>query len=151
MLRPSYGELMDILNNKNEDLDNKITSRYTIVIAASKRARQIVNGAPCDDAGVATDKAVSIAVNEIGKGKIQVLPNGSDEDDYTFDVTAYDYSSLTDSAREIDFNTDDDDDDDDDYSADFDAGYDEEAAFGDTGETLQAMEAYETEDEEDLD
>ena len=41
MLHPSYSELMNILNEQNEDLDNQITSRYTIVIAAAKRARQI--------------------------------------------------------------------------------------------------------------
>ena len=147
MLRPSYGELMDILNDKNEDLDNKITSRYTIVIAASKRARQIVNGAPCDDADVATDKAVSIAVNEIGKGKIQVLPNGSPEDEYLYEPMTHDYSSMTDSAREIDFNADDDDEDD--YGADYESAYDEDAAFGGGVEAMEVMEAYETDDEEE--
>jgi len=128
MLRPSYGELMDILNDKSEDMDNKITSRYTIVIAAAKRARQIVNGASCDDADVATDKAVSIAVNEIGKGKILVLPNGSPEDEFLYDSMPHDYSSLTESTHEIDFSSDDEDDEDD-YNADYATRYDEESDF----------------------
>ena len=45
MLRPSYTELMNLLN-EDSDMDNKITSRYSIVIAVAKRARQIIDGAP---------------------------------------------------------------------------------------------------------
>jgi len=129
MLRPSYSELMDILNNENEDLDNQITSRYTIVIAAAKRARQIVNGAECDTTGVTTDKAVSIAVSEIGRGKVKVLPDGSPEDEYAlYEPTPYDYSSLTESSSAIDFNADDDFDDefDNEYDEGFENNLDEE-------------------------
>ena len=128
MLRPSYSELMEILNNENEDLDNKITSRYTIVIAAAKRARQIVNGADCDTTGVTTDKAVSIAVEEIRRGKINVLPDGSPEDEYmAYEPVSYDYASMTESSAPIDFNADDDFDDefDDEYGDDLDIGLDE--------------------------
>ncbi len=64
MLRPSYSELMDIMNN-DEKYDNQISSPYTIVIATAKRARQII------DANI-TDKAVSTAVKEIYEGKISV-------------------------------------------------------------------------------
>ncbi len=72
MLRPSHAELMDVINNDSE-LDNKITSSYAIVIAASKRARQLVDGAvPLAEAG--TDKAVSIAINEIYESRIRVVP-----------------------------------------------------------------------------
>ena len=129
MLRPSYSELMEILNNENEDLDNKITSRYTIVIAAAKRARQIVNGVECDSTGVTTDKAVSIAVNEINKGKIKVLPDGSPEDEYAaYEPVPYDYAALTESSAEIDFNAEDE------FEDDFDADYDgEEAVFTEEG------------------
>jgi len=70
MLRPSYSELMDIINT-NELVDSKITSRYTIVLAAAKRARQITSGAnPLTYAP--TDRAVSIAVKEMGEGKLTV-------------------------------------------------------------------------------
>ncbi len=70
MLHPSYTELMGRLN-KDQSMDNKITSRYTIVIASSKRARQIIDGAsPLTYAP--TDKAVSIAVNEMYAGKLSV-------------------------------------------------------------------------------
>lgn len=84
MLRPSYSELMEVLNQDRE-LDSKITSRYTIVIAAAKRARQIVNGAACDNSLARTDKAVSIAISELERGLIKLYPDGLPES-YT-DVT----------------------------------------------------------------
>lgn len=76
MLQPSYTELIDVLNNKDH-VDNKITSRYTIVIAAAKRARQIIDGS-MPQTYAPTDKPVSIAVNEMYAGKISV--NSIDED-----------------------------------------------------------------------
>jgi DNA-directed RNA polymerase subunit omega len=76
MLRPSYSELMDLLND-DRDLDSQITSRYTIVIAAAKRARQIVAGAVYEpDPTHKTDKAVSHAVSELGRGIIKLYPDG---------------------------------------------------------------------------
>ena len=70
MLRPSYSELMDIINT-NELVDSKITSRYTIVLAAAKRARQIIDGAnPLTYAP--TDRAVSTAVKEMSEGKLAI-------------------------------------------------------------------------------
>ena len=78
MLNPSYSSLMKILN-EDAGADTRLTSRYSIVIAAAKRARQIVGGADYQDLGVKTDKAVSIAVNEIQRGFIKVVP-GSMED-----------------------------------------------------------------------
>ncbi len=44
MLRPSYSDLLEVLN-KDADTENVIGSRYTIVIAAAKRARQLVDHA----------------------------------------------------------------------------------------------------------
>jgi len=81
MLRPSYTELMDIAN-QDAETDNKITSRYSIVIAAAKRARQIIDGAAYDASGVHTDKAVSIAINEMQSGKIKIFPEGLENNDF---------------------------------------------------------------------
>ena len=78
MLNPSYSSLIKILN-EDVGVDERLTSRYSIVIAAAKRARQIVGGAEYEDLGAKTDKAVSIAVNEIQRGFIKVVP-GSAED-----------------------------------------------------------------------
>lgn len=74
MLNPSYSDLIDILNEDIEK-EEQIDSRYSIVIAAAKRARQIIGGLPFDDAGSKTDKAVSIAVNEMQRGFIRVIPS----------------------------------------------------------------------------
>jgi DNA-directed RNA polymerase subunit omega len=73
MLNPSYSSLIKILN-EDAGADQRITSRYSVVIAAAKRARQIVGGAEYEDLGASTDKAVSIAVNEIQCGFIRIVP-----------------------------------------------------------------------------
>ena len=71
MLRPSYSELMDSIN-AGKLADSKITSRYTIVLAAAKRARQIINGMP-PLTYAPTDRAVSIAIKEMSEGKLIIL------------------------------------------------------------------------------
>lgn len=74
MLRPSYAELMDTMS-KNSEKD--VTSRYTVVIAAAKRARQLIDGDnTMSDIDVDSNKPVSIAVEEIREGKITVVPEG---------------------------------------------------------------------------
>jgi len=77
MLNPSYSSLIKILN-EDAGADARLTSRYSIVIAAAKRARQIVGGAEYEDLGAKTDKAVSIAVNEIQRGFIRVVPGSAE-------------------------------------------------------------------------
>ena len=70
MLRPSYSELMDAVM-QGEQLDARVISRYTLVIAAAKRARQITDGsAPLTYAP--TERAVSIAVKELHEGKLKI-------------------------------------------------------------------------------
>ncbi len=76
MLRPSYAELMDVLNKDTTGSDVK--SRYTVVIAAAKRARQLIDGHKpmIDKEDIKVDKAMSIAVQEMYQGKIEVVPEG---------------------------------------------------------------------------
>ncbi len=74
MLKPSYAELMEIMN---KDSESDVTSRYTVVIATAKRARQLIDGDdPLIDASSYDGKPVSIAVEEIREGKIKVVPEG---------------------------------------------------------------------------
>ncbi len=73
MLKPSYAELMDIMN---KDSQKHVTSRYTIVIAAAKRARQIIDGDEPMIEDPMENKPVSTAVEEIKEGKIKVVPEG---------------------------------------------------------------------------
>ncbi len=76
MLKPSYAELMDIMN-KEKDGGSTVTSRYSVVLAAAKRARQLIAGdTPMIDSEGMTDKPLSIAVKEIELGKIKVVPEG---------------------------------------------------------------------------
>ena len=73
MLHPSYSDLMKVVNSEVEPGEAPIVnSRYSIVMATSKRARQIVAG---DDAMVDTQKIkpLSMAVDELGQGKIKIL------------------------------------------------------------------------------
>lgn len=74
MLRPSYAELMETMSENSKEA---VTSRYTVVIAASKRARQLIDGdESMADVKVNSNKPVSIAVEEIREGKITVVPEG---------------------------------------------------------------------------
>lgn len=74
MLRPSYAELMDIMS---ENSSEAVTSRYTVVIAAAKRARQLIDGdESMADTDIDLNKPVSIAVEEMREGKISVVPEG---------------------------------------------------------------------------
>lgn len=70
MLTPSYSDLMDVIK-KDSKVDPRVASRYTVVLAAAKRARQITEGAePLTYAP--TERAVSIAVKEMNEGKLRV-------------------------------------------------------------------------------
>ena len=47
MLHPSYVELIDHVNNVNKEKgEPEINSRYTLVMAVARRARDLVNGSP---------------------------------------------------------------------------------------------------------
>ena len=72
MLRPSYSDLLYEINKGTESGD-VIGSRYTIVIAAAKRARKLVDHAEPLTSNVKIDKPVSIAVNELYEGKIKIV------------------------------------------------------------------------------
>ena len=77
MIHPSYVDLMEVVNKGVEEGETPvINSRYSIVMATAKRARQIVNG---DEPMVETDpaeKPLSIAVRELNEGQISILAEG---------------------------------------------------------------------------
>ncbi|REJ34548.1 MAG: DNA-directed RNA polymerase subunit omega [Bacillota bacterium] len=52
-------------------LREKVDSRYALVVAAAKRARQLLDGAP-KLVDVESDKPVTIALWEIGEDKLQL-------------------------------------------------------------------------------
>ena len=72
MLHPSYAELMQVVNEEAEGDTPVVNSRYSIVLATSKRARQIASGAT-----VKTDakdrSVVTLAATEIAEGKVEKI------------------------------------------------------------------------------
>jgi len=73
MLHPSYADLMKVVNSGVEEGEEPVVnSRYSIVMAASKRARQIIAG---DEAYVISDgkKPLSVAVEELNESKVRIL------------------------------------------------------------------------------
>ncbi len=73
MLRPSYTDLLEGIN-KDAEGEDIVGSRYTIVIAAAKRARQLVDNAQPLTKNLKVDKPVSIAVNELYENQITIIP-----------------------------------------------------------------------------
>lgn len=73
MLHPSYTDLMAVVNSDVEEGEHPVVqSRYSIVMATSKRARQIIAGdEPLVDA--ADKKPLSIAVEELYNGKVKIV------------------------------------------------------------------------------
>lgn len=82
MIHPSYSELMQVINSdaEIEDAAPVVSSRYSIVLATSKRARQIIAGDKplVDGRG---KKPLSIAVEEVYKGKVTILTDDQNQEE----------------------------------------------------------------------
>ena len=77
MLHPSYSDLMNVVNSEVEQGEAPVVnSRYSIVMATSKRAREIIDG---DEPMVKGENknALSIAVEELNSAKLKIV--GDDE------------------------------------------------------------------------
>ncbi|SEK28407.1 MULTISPECIES: DNA-directed RNA polymerase subunit omega [Pseudobutyrivibrio] len=74
MIHPSYVELMEKVNENVEVGEEPVVnSRYTIVAATAKRARQIIDGAEPLINCQKGEKPLSIAVNELNEGAIKII------------------------------------------------------------------------------
>ncbi len=72
MLHPSYTDLMKVVNKDVEEGATKVVnSRYSIVMATAKRAREIRDDAVKRDELLDT-KTVSLAIDDIMNGKYVV-------------------------------------------------------------------------------
>lgn len=79
MLHPSYTDLMAVVNSDVEQGEHPVVnSRYSIVLATAKRAREIIGG---QEALIDTtsNKPLSIAVEELYNGKVKIV--GDDEEE----------------------------------------------------------------------
>ena len=83
MLHPSYTDLMKVINQDVEEGNSSkaVNSRYSIVLATSKRARQIIDGAePMVDAK-AGEKPLSIAIKELNEAQLKIEVETSPEEE----------------------------------------------------------------------
>ena len=79
MLHPSYTDLMKVVNKDVEEGATKVVnSRYSIVMATAKRARELIDGAMPLVSAKSGEKPLSIAINELNQAKIKVV--GEEED-----------------------------------------------------------------------
>ena len=76
MIHPSYVELMEVVNNdKVIGEEPVVNSRYAIVIATAKRARQLISGAEPMAEKKTCPKPLSIAVEEVFESKVKIIPD----------------------------------------------------------------------------
>lgn len=81
MLHPSYAELIKVVNSESSETGEApvVNSRYSIVLATAKRARQLIDGRkPLSMPAI--NKPLSIAVDELSKGLIKILPEDAVEE-----------------------------------------------------------------------
>ena len=84
MLHPSYTDLINAVNSEVELGEQPVVqSRYSIVVATSKRARQLIDGEEPLVAGSNGKKPLSIAIDELYHQKVKSLPEEEEvsEDD----------------------------------------------------------------------
>ena len=78
MIHPSYRDLMDVANEGVETGEEPVVqSRYSIVLATAKRARQLIAGDEPLVRDTEGKKPLSVAVEELYEGKIKIM--GDDE------------------------------------------------------------------------
>lgn len=74
MLHPSYSDLMKVVNQDVEEGTTKIVnSRYSIVLATAKRARQLIDGREPLVKTKLGEKPLSIAIDELNQSKIKII------------------------------------------------------------------------------
>ena len=96
MLRPSYSDILEVITQDSEDIT--IASRYTIVIAAAKRARQLVDHQQPMIDHIEVDKPVS--VNEIYEGKLKIREGKPEEEDKEVALAEVDFASMAEETEE---------------------------------------------------
>ena len=75
MILPSYSELIKVVNQGTEEDETPVvSSRYSIVLATSKRARQLIAGAEPKVTGTQGKKPLSVAIDELYKGQVKIMP-----------------------------------------------------------------------------
>ena len=76
MFEPSAQKLIDIANESILNENEKVKSRYTIIVAAAKRARQLVNDK--DERVLGGANALTVAINELKDKKVTIVKEDKD-------------------------------------------------------------------------
>lgn len=81
MLHPSYTDLMKVVNQDVEEGNTKVVnSRYSIVLATSKRARQIIDGETPMVRTKGEAKPLSVAIQELNEGQLKIMAEDAEEE-----------------------------------------------------------------------
>ena len=82
MLHPSYTDLMEVVNSDVEPGEQPIVqSRYSIVLATAKRARQLIAGDEPLVKVKSVDKPLSFAIEELYESKIKIISEDNNDEE----------------------------------------------------------------------
>lgn len=82
MLHPSYTDLMEVVNSDVKPGEQPIVqSRYSIVLATAKRARQLIAGDEPLVKVKSVDKPLSIAIEELYESKIKIISEDNNDEE----------------------------------------------------------------------
>ena len=82
MIHPSYSELMNVINSGVEEGEQPLVqSRYSIVLATAKRARQLIAGDEPLVKVKSVDKPLSIAIEELYESKIKIISEDNNDEE----------------------------------------------------------------------
>lgn len=80
MIHPSYTDLMEVVNSDVEPGEQPVVqSRYSIVLATAKRARQIIAGEQPLVQAEDGKKPLSVAVEELYASKVKIVGDEEEE------------------------------------------------------------------------
>lgn len=97
MIHPSYQECIDKINKVNEENGiDPIDSRYTLVIAAAKRARQMGDN---PNSTVESERQLSQAVADIDAGMLAVKMNKTEREERDFGFDGINIVDLNDGMK----------------------------------------------------
>lgn len=87
MLHPSYTDLINAVNSGVEEGEEPVVqSRYSIVIATARRARQLIGGEEPMIHASRGKKPLSVAVEELYEQKVKILSEDDSEESEQEDV-----------------------------------------------------------------
>ena len=101
MLHPSYMELIGHINKVNEEMGNeKINSRYSLVMAASKRARALIDKENPMIVDKYNGRMLSMAIAEMEQEKVGVITREPSQEE--METVGFDEMAVVDLSDQFD-------------------------------------------------